>query len=142
MNLKNKLLIILGFVFLLLGAVGIFVPVLPTTPFVLLAAGCFTSSKRLSAWLENSKLFGEYIINYRERNGLSSKTVIKSLSFLWIMLMISAVWIRALWAAILMPCIGIGVTIHILCMAKPKEKKTVAENFSLDKIDENLDSNL
>lgn len=129
MNFKNRLLIALGFVFLLMGTIGIFIPVLPTTPFVLLAAGCFTSSKRLSTWLEKSKLFGEYIINYRERNGLSKITVIKSLSFLWIMLMVSILYIHSPWATILMPCIGIAVTSHILVIAKPKEKKTVAENL-------------
>lgn len=136
MNFKKRLLIILGFVFLLLGGIGIFVPILPTTPFVLLAAGCFTSSKKLSNWLENSKLFGEYIVNYRERKGLSKKTVIKSLSFLWIMLAISVVHIGSLWAVILMPCIGIAVTVHILCIAKPKEKKTVADNLKMhEKLD-------
>jgi uncharacterized membrane protein YbaN (DUF454 family) len=136
MNFKKRLLIILGFVFLLLGGIGIFVPILPTTPFVLLAAGCFTSSKKLSNWLENSKLFGEYIVNYRERKGLSKKTVIKSLSFLWIMLAISVVHIGSLWAVILMPCIGIAVTVHILCIAKPKEKKTVAGNLKMhEKLD-------
>jgi uncharacterized membrane protein YbaN (DUF454 family) len=112
----------IGFVFLLIGAIGIFFPILPTTPFVLVAAGCFTSSKRLSEWLNKSKLFGEYITNYRERNGLSNRTVIRSLAFLWIMLMISAIVIHSLWAVILMPCIGIAVTTHILFIAKPKEK--------------------
>lgn len=122
MRLKHKIYIALGFVFLIIGAIGIFFPILPTTPFVLLAAGCFASSKRLSNWLEKNKLFGEYIINYRERNGLSKVTVIKSLSFLWIMLAISVVYIHSLWAAILMPCIGIAVTTHILMIAKPKRQ--------------------
>lgn len=122
MTLKNKILIALGFVFLLLGAIGVFLPILPTTPFVLLAAGCFSSSKRLSSWLEKNKFFGEYITNYRDREGLSTAIVVKSLSFLWIMLIISIISIHALWAAIIIPCIGIAVTTHILMIAKPKEK--------------------
>ena len=133
MKIKNKILIGFGFVFLLLGAIGVFFPILPTTPFVLLAAGCFVSSKRLTDWLEKNKLFGEFLINYRERNGLRKIIVIKSLSFLWITLIISIIYIHALWAAILLPCIGIAVTTHILMIAKPK-LKTVIENLSLDKI--------
>lgn len=121
MNLKKKILIIIGFVFLLIGAIGIFLPILPTTPFVLVAAGCFTSSKRLSEWLKKSKLFGEFIINYRERKGLSNRTVIRSLGFLWIMLTISVISIHSLWSAILMPCVGIAVTTHIILTAKPKK---------------------
>jgi len=123
MNLKNKFVIAIGFIFLLIGAIGIFLPILPTTPFVLLAAGCFTTSKRLSNWLEKSKLFGEYITNYRDRNGLSTATVVKSLSYLWIMLTFSVIYIRTMWSAILMTCIGIAVTTHILIIAKPKEKR-------------------
>lgn len=122
MNLKQKLLISIGFVFLLLGAVGAFLPVLPTTPFVLVAAGCFASNERLSEWLKKSKLFGEYITNYKERNGLRRGTVIRSLSFLWIMLLLSTVWIHSLWAVIFLPCVGTAVTIHILMIAKPKKR--------------------
>ena len=133
MSIKDRLLIILGFIFLAIGAIGLFFPILPTTPFVLLAAACFTSSKKLSNGLANSQLFGEYIINYRERNGLSNKAVIRSLSFLWSMLMLSIIYIRSLWSTILMPCIGIAVTIHILWIAKPKEKKVVQEKLRVDK---------
>jgi len=134
MSLKNRLLIILGFVFLIIGAIGIFFPVLPTTPFVLLAAGCFTSSKRLSDWLTRNKLFGEYIINYRERNGLSKKTVIRSLGFLWIMLILSAICVHSLQLTIILSCIGVAVTTHILWIAKPKKRES-KENL---RINENL----
>ncbi|WP_099466859.1 YbaN family protein [Konateibacter massiliensis] len=122
MEIKNKILIAIGFMFLLIGGIGLFLPVLPTTPFVLVAAACFSSNKKLTDWLKKSKLFGEYITNYKERKGLSTITVIKSLSFLWIMLIISIVYIHSMWAAILLPCIGIAVTTHILIIARPKEK--------------------
>ena len=123
MKLKQKLLIGLGFVFLTLGAIGIFLPVLPTTPFVLLASACFASSKRLTEWLKKSKLFGEYIINYQDRNGLKKSTVIKSLSFLWVMLLLSMYLIGETWAVLLLSFIGSAVTIHILVIAKPKEHR-------------------
>lgn len=132
MNLKRRLLIGLGFIFLLIGAIGVFFPVLPTTPFVLLAAGCFTSSKRLSDWLIRSKLFGEYIINYRERNGLRRKTVIISLSFLWAMLIISILCMHSIWSLILLTCVGVAVTIHILWIARPKTKRKSAKMFNMN----------
>lgn len=123
MTLKSRLLIGLGFVLLCLGAIGIFLPVLPTTPFVLAAAGCFSGSARLTGWLHKSRFFGEYIENYQKRLGLRRRTVVTSLTFLWAMLGLSAWKIGALWAYILMPCIGIGVTIHILYIARPRAPK-------------------
>jgi uncharacterized membrane protein YbaN (DUF454 family) len=123
MKLKQKILNSIGFIFLFIGMIGIFLPILPTTPFVLVASFCFASNKKLSDWLKKSKLFGEYITNYKERNGLSKTTVIKSISFLWIMLSISMLVISSLWAVILLTCIGSAVTVHILMIAKPKEIK-------------------
>lgn len=120
MTLKSRLLIVLGFVLLALGAVGVFLPVLPTTPFVLAAAGCFSGSPRLAAWLSKSRLFSDYITNYRERKGLQKRSVAISLIFLWTMLGLSVAWLQALWAVILMPCIGAAVTVHILYIARPK----------------------
>lgn len=122
MMLKNRLLTILGFLFLGIGAIGIALPVLPTTPFVLLAAGCFSSNPRLTEWLHKNSIFSNYITNYKERNGLEKRTVVISLVFLWTMLGISIVVIQKLWAAILLPSIGVAVTIHILCIARPKKK--------------------
>jgi uncharacterized protein len=68
-----------------LGAVGIFLPVLPTTPFLLLAAACYCrSSDKLYQWLMGNKWFGTYIKNYREGKGLSIKTKIIALTVLWV----------------------------------------------------------
>ncbi|MDD3660744.1 MAG: YbaN family protein [Lachnospiraceae bacterium] len=121
MRLKHKILIVFGFLFLGLGLLGIFLPVLPTTPFVLLASACFASNQKLSDWLSKSKLFGEYITNYKERNGLKKITVIKSLGFLWIMLLLSMYLIGEIWALIMLTIIGSAVTVHILVISRPKE---------------------
>ena len=65
--------IILGSIAVLLGAIGVFVPGLPTTPFVLLASWCFyKSSPRLQAWLLQSFL-GKYIRDYKEKGGLTMR---------------------------------------------------------------------
>ncbi|MGI6176627.1 MAG: YbaN family protein [Christensenellales bacterium] len=120
---KSRLLIVLGFVLLAIGAAGIVLPVLPTTPFVLAAAACFSGSARLTAWLHKSRVFSDYITNYKERKGLQKRSVLISLTFLWVTLGVSVALIKALWAAIFLPCVGIAVTIHILYMARrPKGK--------------------
>lgn len=133
MTLKARLLIALGFVMLAVGGIGIFLPILPTTPFVLIAAACFSSNARLSGWLHKSKIFSDYITNYRERTGLKKRSVIISLVFLWFMLGVSAVWIQKAWAAVLMPCIGAAVTVHVLYMAKPK--RGITQEVKRPKID-------
>lgn len=119
---KGRLLVILGFFLLGLGAIGIFLPVLPTTPFVLAAAGCFSGNKRLSGWLHKSRFFSDYLVNYNKRTGLRRSTVIISLVFLWTMMVISVVSLKTLWASVILPVIGIAVTVHILYMSLPKNK--------------------
>ncbi len=129
---KNRLLVILGFLLLGLGTIGIFLPILPTTPFVLAAAGCFSGNKRLSAWLRKSKFFSDYLTSYSERTGLRKSTVIISLVFLWTMMGISVVCLKTLWAGICLPIIGIAVTVHILYMSLPKNKAHRSENMKPD----------
>ena len=65
------LLIILGSIFVAIGAIGILVPGLPTTPFMILAAACYIrSSNKLYNWLIKNKLFGKHIKNIREGKGI------------------------------------------------------------------------
>ena len=64
----------------------------------------------------------EYIKNYRDRNGISRKTMMISLIFLWAMLIISTLHIRKLWFICLMALIGTAVTIHIVWISKPKKR--------------------
>lgn len=75
MRVKIMLLTGLGFVFLGLGAIGVFLPVWPTTPFVLLSVACFSSSPRIKAWILRNKFFREHVENYENRTGLRKKTV-------------------------------------------------------------------
>jgi len=64
-------LIVVGTISTALGILGIFVPILPTTPFLLLAAACYSrSSQRFYDWLLNNKYFGNYIRNYLEKKGI------------------------------------------------------------------------
>ena len=120
LNRKNRLsrlaLVVSGTFFLGLGIIGIFLPLLPTTPFILLAASCYArSSKRLYNWLLNNRWFGNYIKNYREGKGVPFKVKILSISFLWIVIGYSVIFVVSVFLIrIVLFLIAVGVTIHIL----------------------------
>lgn len=119
--MKQILLIGLGFLALVLGGIGIFLPIWPTTPFVLCAAGCFgASSPKLYRRLEGTRYFGEYIRNYRDKTGISSRARIGGLAFLWVTLGISAVVIAKPIMWLVLGIVGIAVSIHILCLRGQK----------------------
>jgi len=101
-----------------LGIVGIFVPVLPTTPFLLLAAACYArSSQRFHSWLLNNKCFGSYIRNYLERKGITLRAKIITLSLLWITIGVSVAFaVETLALKLILVIIAIGVSIHILSL--------------------------
>lgn len=75
---------ILGFTIMVIGLIGIIVPVLPTTPLMILAAACFAkSSQRFYDWIINNKLFGHHVKNYREGKGIPKKIKPVILVTLW-----------------------------------------------------------
>jgi len=123
MRIKKAFLIAVGFLLLGLGAVGVVLPVLPTTPFILLAATCFSaSSEGFYKWLLNNRVFGPYIENYRTKQGISILHKVGSIAFLWTGLFISMVITQAIWLYILLGVIGVCVTIHILSIKTKKTK--------------------
>lgn len=112
------LLTVLGTLFVGIGILGIFVPILPTTPFLLLAAVCFVrSSRRFYGWLLNNRWFGNYIRNYRERKGLPLKQKVVITILLWVVIGLSAALaVDVLWGKIVMILIAISVSIHLLSL--------------------------
>lgn len=122
----RALLIAAGTVSLCLGAIGIFVPVLPTTPFLLLAAACYMrSSERLHKWLINNRWFGEYIKNYQAGRGIPMRTKIVALTVLWGTIMFSAffVFTEVLLVQIILLCVAAGVSVHLIRL--PTFKKAI-----------------
>jgi hypothetical protein len=119
---RQWLFFILGWLFLALGAIGLFLPLLPTTPFLLLAAASFTrSSDRFYKWLIYHPVLGSYIRNYREHNAITLQAKVVSLSALWIVIGTTAiVAVDALWLRLLLLVIACGVTIHLLRMKTMK----------------------
>jgi uncharacterized membrane protein YbaN (DUF454 family) len=118
-------LIAVGTIFLGLGILGIFLPILPTTPFLLLAAACYArSSKRFYDWLINNRWFGSYIKNYQEGKGVPLKVKVYTISLLWITILFSALFIiNIFWVKIVLILIAVGVTVHILTIKTYKQKK-------------------
>jgi uncharacterized membrane protein YbaN (DUF454 family) len=120
----RALLLAAGTISLALGAIGVVVPLLPTTPFLLLAAACYLrSSDRMHSWLINNKWFGSYIKNYQEGKGIPLKTKILAVSFLWITIVISAFFVmKILWVQIILLAIATGVSVHIIRLPTFKNK--------------------
>ncbi|MFC2151335.1 DUF454 family protein [Bacteroidota bacterium] len=106
----------LGLISLSLGIIGVFIPLLPTTPFLLLSAALFMkSSTRLYNWLMNHKYLGKYLQNYILYKTISVKSKISSISLLWIAIFASIYLIvEKLIFKILLLIIAVAVTIHIL----------------------------
>ena len=120
----------LGILSLILGIIGIFLPVLPTTPFLLLSAFLFSrSSKRLYAWLLNHKVLGAYIKGFLQEKAIPLHIKIYSISVLW--LTITGAILFAVngkpYLQILLAVIAIGISIHILSYKTKKHQKRTSK---------------
>ena len=115
-NILRITLISLGIISLALGIIGIFVPVLPTTPFLLVSVALFAkSSPKLYYKLLNNKYLGEYIKNFRVHKAIPLETKIFAISVLWITILSSIIFfIKILWVKILVASIASVVTYYIL----------------------------
>jgi len=108
----RPLFLVLGFLFLSLGFVGIFVPGLPTTPFLLLSAALFfRSSKRLYERLISSRLLGRYIVVFRKNKGMTLRAKLISLLIMWSMIAVSAVKVDSIGAKVAIPGVGVVGTV-------------------------------
>jgi uncharacterized membrane protein YbaN (DUF454 family) len=117
-RIRKGFLITVGTISVGLGLLGIFVPLLPTTPFLLLAAACFMrSSDRLYDWLIHHKWFGEYIRNYREHRAIPLRAKVVTLILLWGVIGTTAWFAVTLWwVRVLLGLVAVGVTLHLLLM--------------------------
>lgn len=117
-SILTRCLIVIGVVALCLGAVGVVLPLLPTTPFLLLAAGCFMrSSDRLYRWLVHNRWLGDYIRNYREHHAMTRRAKVVALVMLWGAIGYSAVAATASWwLRVLLGVVASSVTAHLLCL--------------------------
>lgn len=124
-NFPRALLIGIGTLCVALGTIGMFIPVLPTTPFLLLAAYFYArSSKRFYTWLMTNRLFGNYIRNYREGNGLPLLHKILTIILLWLSIGYAVGFVvTQWWLKVILLGIVIGVTYHLVTIKTYRPEK-------------------
>ena len=117
-HLKRTVLMIAGFLFVALGIIGIFLPVMPSIPFLIVASICFSkSSKKFHNLLLNNKWVGPHIKNYHENNGIKVKTKILSIIFQWAGILFTSIFlVHNFFGRILMVIIATGATIYIVSL--------------------------
>ena len=105
----------IGWLSVALGVIGIFLPVLPTTPFLLLAAACFArSSPRFYHWLVDHPRLGPWIRDYLQGNGIPFKGKVYGIGLMWLSIGFSCWLVPSMWARGFMLLSATGVTIYIL----------------------------
>lgn len=106
---------VLGSIAVVLAILGLFLPLLPTTPFLLLASACFArGSTRLHGWLLNNKVFGQYIRDFEQGKGMPLKAKVTALAVLWASLAFSAFQVNSMALRFMLVAIGAGVTIYLV----------------------------
>ena len=115
--LKRALYVIAGHVFVVIGVLGIVLPVLPGTPFLLMASACYLKgSKRLHAWLHNHRFLGPYLRAFQEGRGLPRRVKIIALATMWIGMSVTMIMFPHPVILLVLVAIGTGVTIYLLRM--------------------------
>ena len=110
---------LIGGIAVVLAILGVFLPLLPTTPFLLLASACFArGSTRLHSWLVNNRLFGQYLRNYEQGRGIPLRGKVVALAMLWASLGYSAFAVGSAALVALLISIAVGVTVY-LCVFVP-----------------------
>jgi hypothetical protein len=98
-----------------LGVVGIAVPLLPTTPFLLLASACFaSSSERFNRSLHSNRVFGSYLTDYEAGRGISSRAKSATITVLWATILVSAALLSGTHLRLVLFFVAVAVTAHIL----------------------------
>ncbi len=112
---RRGVYLVVGGVSVVLGVVGIFVPLWPTTCFLLLAGWCFArSSERAERWLHENRLFGRYLSDYRRHGVISARVRTTSVATLWLFIVVSGALLASrLWAVALLLLVAVAVTAHL-----------------------------
>jgi uncharacterized membrane protein YbaN (DUF454 family) len=123
----KRLFTVIGTLSLCLGILGVFVPLLPTTPLLLLAAACYArGSDRLHGWLINHRWFGAYIRDYRAGNGIPLRAKVTAIPLIWATIGMTASYaVSQAWLRILLVTIAAGITVYLLSI--PTLKKAPKE---------------
>ena len=126
--MKKTVLLIAGCTALVLGVVGIVLPLVPTTPFLLIAASCFLrSSRKAYVWLTTQKYLGKYIYCYRHFRAVSLRTKVFTIIILWAVIGTTLlVTSQRVWLVLLLLAVASGVSLHILRLKSLTEEMSAA----------------
>ena len=115
------MLISAGLICVGLGALGIILPGLPTTPFLLLAAYCFArSSEHFHSWLLNHRWFGSYVSNFEEGRGMTRPAKATTLLVMWLSFGVTIVFfVPVVWGQVGMVLMAMAVSIYLLRLPTP-----------------------
>lgn len=107
-------LIIIGVIAVVLAVLGLFLPLLPTTPFLLLASACFArGSDRMHRWLLNHGVFGAYLRSFEEGQGIPLRGKVVAISLLWVSMTVSITMVQHLALRALLAAIAVAVTVYL-----------------------------
>ncbi|MGB7209986.1 MAG: YbaN family protein [Pyrinomonadaceae bacterium] len=138
MDVRKAVLIFLGTVCVGLGLLGMFLPLMPTTVFLLMAAYCYSkSSEKFHNWLMTNRLFGKYISDYKSGKGISVRQKITTIAVLWASIGFS-IWFVAgsFWPTLCLAGVVIGVTLHlVLLRTYNPERDLSVEQIDADQIE-------
>lgn len=125
-NIARFVLICVGWVAIVLGVLGIFLPLLPTTPFILLAAWCFAkSSSRFHRWLLDQPRLGKIVRTWESGEGLPSSVRNRIILLMWAGMTVSMLIVWKVWATAMLITIGSCVTIYLLRLPVISEPMTL-----------------
>ncbi len=115
----------LGTISLALGIIGILVPLLPTTPFMLISAFCYArSSEKLYNWLITNRYFGQYLDDYRKGKGVPNVIKLLTILILWSTILITIIfYMTNMYIRLGLLIIAVGVTLHVALLRSTKKTK-------------------
>lgn len=123
---------IVGSIALVLGIIGIALPLLPTTPFLLLAAACFMrGSTRMHRWMTQNPVFGSYLRDYQEKKGVALRVKVVAVTVMWTSLLYTMFFLVPT-LKIPLGLIGLGVTAYLVLGLKTLERPIRRGSRDLD----------
>jgi uncharacterized membrane protein YbaN (DUF454 family) len=115
-QITRTLFVIAGSLCLALGVIGLFLPIMPTVPFLLLASACYMrGSRRMHAWLLAQPHFGHYIRDYEAGRGVPMRAKAFGIGMLWVSIFVSAYFFaKDAWLRAVLFAVAVAVTIYLL----------------------------
>lgn len=122
-GMMRIIFIIIGMISLVLGIIGVFLPVLPTTPFILLSAYLFgRSSEKFHRYLYNHRIFGQIVRDFQDKKAIRRKNKVIALVTMWLVILSSVIFFMPFWwAKVIVLSIGAGTSVYLIRFPEYKE---------------------